>query len=61
MEERIERHVILRLIKALNEEEDLKTITRIIAADSVLTAKILSFVNSAYFNLRRTISSIEEQ
>ncbi|WP_456341572.1 HDOD domain-containing protein [Thermovibrio sp.] len=60
MEERVERHVLLRLIKALNEEEELQTIAQIISADPVLTAKVLKFVNSAYFNLRRTISSVED-
>jgi len=60
MEGRVERHVLLRLIRALNEEEELSTIARIISADSALTAKVLKFVNSAYFNLRRTITSVED-
>jgi EAL and modified HD-GYP domain-containing signal transduction protein len=60
MEPRVERHVLLRLIKALFDEEELSTVAEIISADSVLTAKILNFVNSAYTNLRRTIHSIED-
>jgi EAL and modified HD-GYP domain-containing signal transduction protein len=60
MEPKVERHVLLRLIKALFEEEELSTVAEIISADPVLASKILRFVNSAYSNLRRTIHSIED-
>ena len=60
MEPKVERHVLLRLIKALFEEEELATVAEIISADPVLASKILKFVNSAYSNLRRTIHSIED-
>jgi len=59
-EEKISRTVLLKLIEALMREEDLETVSRIISADPHLTAKILTFVNSAYCNLRREIHSVED-
>jgi len=60
MEARVERHVLLRLIKALMEEEEFMVISRIVSADPSLAAKILQFVNSAHSNLRRKINSVED-
>jgi len=60
VKEKVERHVLLRLIKALNDDEDLPVIASVIAADPVLTAKVLRFINSAYAGLKRKISSIED-
>ena len=60
MEEKVNRQTILRLIKALNDEEELSVISKIISTDPALTAKLLKFVNSAYFSLKREIDSIED-
>lgn len=60
MKEKVERHVLLRLIKALNDGEELTTVSKIVSADSNLTAKVLRFVNSAYSGLKRTITSVED-
>jgi EAL and modified HD-GYP domain-containing signal transduction protein len=57
---KISRSVLLRLLKALMEQEDLKTVSQIASADPCLTAKILKFVNSAYANLQRPIHSVED-
>ncbi len=56
----ISRTVLLKLIEAILKEEELETISRIISTDPNLTAKILTFVNSAYHSLRREIHSIED-
>jgi len=60
MEPKVERHVLLRLIKALNSNEELPVVATIASADSGLTAHILKFVNSAYFGLKREITSVED-
>ena len=56
----ISRTVLLKLIEAILREEELENISKIISADPNLTAKILTFVNSAYCSLRREIHSVED-
>lgn len=56
----ISRTVLLKLIEAILKEEELETISKIVSMDPNLTAKILTFVNSAYCNLRREIHSVED-
>ena len=56
----ISRTVLLKLIEAILKEEELENISRIVSADPNLTARILTFVNSAYCNLRREIHSVED-
>ena len=55
----ISRSVLIRLIEALIKEESLETISQIVSSDPNLTAKILTFVNSAYCGLRREIHSVK--
>ncbi|WP_457755359.1 HDOD domain-containing protein [Thermovibrio ammonificans] len=59
-EPKISRTVLLRLIKALMEEEELSTVAEIASADPNLAAKLLQFANSAYAGLKRRISSIKD-
>ncbi len=58
--ERLElnREVMLRLIKALIDGEDLDKIADIISMDPNLSARLLKFINSPYFGLRKEIKSI---
>lgn len=56
----ISRTVLLKLIEAILREEEVENISKIVSADSNLTAKLLTFVNSAYYNLRREIHSVED-
>lgn len=42
------------------EDVDIHEITRIVAADTVIAAKVLQVVNSAFFRLARPISKIEQ-
>ncbi|WP_163328672.1 HDOD domain-containing protein [Desulfurobacterium thermolithotrophum] len=58
--ERLElnREVMLRLIKALIDGEELEEIANIISMDPNLSAKLLKFINSPYFGLRKEIKSI---
>ena len=56
----ISRSVLLKLIEAILKEEELEEIAKIISTDPNLTAKILTFVNSAYYNLRREIHSVKD-
>ncbi|MEO2067949.1 MAG: HDOD domain-containing protein, partial [Desulfurobacteriaceae bacterium] len=58
--ERLElnREVMLRLIKALIDGEELEVIADIISMDPNLSAKLLKFINSPYFGLRKEIKSI---
>lgn len=55
----ISRNVLIRLIEALIKEESLETVSQIVSSDPNLTAKILTFVNSAYCGLRREIHSVK--
>ena len=55
----LNRQVLIRLIKALMDHEELKVISKIISMDPHLLARILRFVNSPYFGLRREITSVE--
>ncbi|MEO0365036.1 MAG: response regulator [Pseudomonadota bacterium] len=41
------------------EDPDLAAVASIVAADMAMSAKILQLVNSAFFGLRRSVSSIE--
>jgi len=58
--ERLElnREVMLRLIKALIDGEELDEIANIISMDPNLSAKLLKFINSPFFGLRKEIKSI---
>ena len=55
----LNRQVLIRLIKAIMDQEELKVISEIISMDPHLSARILKFINSPYFGLRREITSIE--
>lgn len=54
----LKREVMLKLINALLEGEDLDTIAQIVSMDPNLSAKLLKFINSPYFGLRKEIKSI---
>ena len=58
--ERLElnREVMLKLIKSLIDGEELEEISRIISLDPNLSIKLLKFINSSYFSLRKEIKSI---
>jgi EAL and modified HD-GYP domain-containing signal transduction protein len=58
--ERLElnREVMLRLIKALIDGEELDEIANIISMDPNLSARLLKFINSPFFGLRKEIKSI---
>ncbi len=58
--ERLElnREVMLKLIKSLIDGEELEEISRIISLDPNLSLKLLKFINSSYFSLRKEIKSI---
>jgi len=58
--ERLElnREVMLRLIKALIEGEELEEVAKIISMDPHLSVKLLNFINSPFFGLKREIKSI---
>ncbi len=55
----ISRNVLLKLIEAILKEEELDRIAQIVSADPNLTAKILTYVNSAYCGLKREIHSVK--
>jgi len=54
----LKREVMLKLINALLEGEELSTIAQIVSMDPNLSAKLLKFINSPYFGLRKEIKSI---
>lgn len=54
----LNREVMLRLIKGLIEGEELEKIAQIISLDPNLSARLLKFINSPYFGLRKEIKSI---
>jgi len=54
----LKREVLLKLIKALLDGEELEEIAKIISMDPNLSAKLLKFINSPYFGLRKEIKSI---
>jgi len=58
--ERLElnREVMLKLIKSLIDGEELEEISRIVSMDPNLSLKLLKFINSSYFSLRKEIKSI---
>ncbi|TCK02887.1 HDOD domain-containing protein [Phorcysia thermohydrogeniphila] len=55
----LNRQVLIRLIKAIIDQEELKVISQIISMDPHLLARVLKYVNSPYFGLRREITSVE--
>lgn len=54
----LKREVMLKLINALLEGEELNRIAQIVSMDPNLSAKLLKFINSPYFGLRKEIKSI---
>ncbi len=54
----LKREVMLKLINALLEGEELSRIAQIVSMDPNLSAKLLKFINSPYFGLRKEIKSI---
>jgi len=54
----LKREVMLKLIKALLDGEELDEIAKIISMDPNLSAKLLKFINSPYFSLKKEIKSI---
>jgi len=54
----LKREVMLKLIKALLDGEELDEIAKIISMDPNLSAKLLKFINSPYFGLKKEIKSI---
>ncbi len=54
----LNREVMLRLIKGLIEGEELEKIAQIISLDPNLSARLLKFINSPFFGLRKEIKSI---
>ena len=56
----IDRSVLLKLIRALLNEEEIDEVVEIASLDPVLVEKILEYVNSAFFSLRKRITSIRD-
>ncbi len=54
----LNREVMLRLVKALLDGEELDKVAKIISLDPNLSARLLKFINSPYFGLRKEIKSI---
>jgi len=54
----LKREVMLKLIRTLLDGEELEEIAKIISMDPNLSARLLKFINSPYFGLRREIKSI---
>jgi len=54
----LKREVMLKLINALLEGEELNKIAEIVSLDPNLSARLLKFINSPYFGLRKEIKSI---
>ncbi|RUM91288.1 MAG: histidine kinase [Thermovibrio sp.] len=54
----LKREVMLKLINALLEGEDLNKIAEIVSLDPNLSVKLLKFINSPYFGLKKEIKSI---
>ncbi|WP_457679627.1 HDOD domain-containing protein [Thermovibrio sp.] len=54
----LKREVMLKLIKALLEGEELEEIAKIISMDPNLSVRLLKFINSPLFGLRKEIKSI---
>ena len=55
---KLKREVMLKLIKALLDGEELDEIAKIISMDPNLSARLLKFINSPYFGLKKEIKSI---
>ncbi|GEM_PF-1116378 len=56
----LKREVLLKLIKALLDGEELEKIAKITSMDPNLSAKLLKFINSPYFGLKKEIKSITQ-
>jgi len=54
------RSTLLRLLTLLNTSEDIKEYAKVIETDAGMSAKLLRFVNSAYFSIQSQIKSIEQ-
>lgn len=54
----LKKEVMLKLIKALLDGEELEQIAKIISMDPNLSARLLKFINSPYFGLKKEIKSI---
>ncbi len=55
----INRDVLVRMIKALMNQEDLKIVAEIVSMDPALSTRLLKFINSAFFPTRKPIESLE--
>ncbi len=54
------RSTLLRLLTLLNTSENIKEYAKVIETDAGMSAKLLRFVNSAYFSIKSQIKSIEQ-
>ncbi len=54
------RSTLLRLLTLLNTSENIKEYAKVIETDAGMSAKLLRFVNSAYFSIQSQIKSIEQ-
>ncbi|OMH40502.1 HDOD domain-containing protein [Desulfurobacterium indicum] len=55
---KLKREVMLKLIKALIDGEELEKVSEIVSMDPNLSLRLLKFINSPYFGLRKEITSI---
>lgn len=54
-------HIVIELIGMLDDPEtDMASITNLVATDAVLSAKVLRIINSAYYALPFSVSSISQ-
>lgn len=54
------RSTLLRLLVMLNTARTPAEFSKVIASDAGMTAKLLRFINSAYFALRQSINTVEQ-
>jgi len=54
------KSTLLRLLVLMNTAQSPTEFAKVIETDAGLSAKLLRFLNSAYFSLRKTISSVEQ-
>ncbi len=54
------RSTLLRLLVMLNTARTPQEFSKVIASDAGMTAKLLRFINSAYFSLRQSINTVEQ-
>ncbi|SNR79535.1 HDOD domain-containing protein [Desulfurobacterium atlanticum] len=55
---KLKREVMLKLIKALIDGEELEKVSEIVSMDPNLSLRLLKFINSPYFGLSKEITSI---